>query len=103
MLEPLRLFVPNPAGAVRHEDPETSLAASRKQIGGAEAEIMVVFDRLDLGGLSDDELCACLPGWHAPTIKSARSRLSRRGLLVDSGVRRLSDTRSAMIVWKLHG
>ena len=94
------LFDPAPAGALRHEDPVTSLAAARKQRGGTEAAIRDEFARYDLGNLTDDELCDRLNGYHPPTVKSARSRLSKAGWLEDAGVRRDSGTGTPMICWR---
>jgi hypothetical protein len=54
-----------------------------------------------MGGLTDDEIAARLPACHAPTVKSARSRLTAAGLLVDSGERRPSSRGRQMIVWRL--
>jgi hypothetical protein len=54
-------------------------------------------------GMTDDEIAARLPTCYPPTVKSARSRLSGQGLLVDSGVRRPSVRGRDQIVWKLRG
>ena len=93
------LFDPVPAGAARHHDPVTSLDAARAQRGGIEQAIREVFDRFHIGNLTDDELCAELNWANPPTVKTARSRLSRQGLLADSGVRRASDCGHSMICW----
>jgi hypothetical protein len=83
----------------RRMDPDTSHAAA----GSVEA--WVTEDRILRtfaihGQLTDDELCEWLPLWHPPTVKTARSRLSKRGLLVDSGERRPSQRGRDMIVWR---
>ena len=52
------------------------------------------------GTFTDDELAAALPGHHAPTVKSARSRLSKQGLLVDSGRRGRSCRGREMVAWR---
>ena len=82
----------------RWQDPATSHEAARKQRGGAAQAILAVFARHP-EGLTDDEMAAELKTLHAPTVKSARSRLSKRGLLCDSGQTRLSSRGSPMIVW----
>ena len=89
-----------PAGAVRRGDPVTSLDAARKQRGGIEHAIREVFETLDLGNLTDDELADRLNWCHPPTVKSARSRLTKQGWLEDSGIRRRSGTGSTMIAWR---
>lgn len=94
------LFDPPPAGAARHSDPVTSLAAARAQRGGIEAAILEVFASFHIGNLTDDELCARLNWAHPPTVKSARSRLTKARLLVDAGVRRPSDCGQSMICWR---
>lgn len=96
----LRLFDPPPAGAARHHDRLTSLNAALAQKGGTEGEILRIFSEIDLGGLTDDELCDRMPGWNPPTVKTARSRLLRQGWLEDSTVRRPSATGSEMTVWR---
>ena len=50
-------------------------------------------------GFTDDELCSYLNVRYPPTVKSARSRLSRAGYLRDSGVRRDSARGRPSIVW----
>lgn len=87
-------------GAVRLFDPDTSYAAAQCIGQGVENAAYRVFCR-DGCSLTDDELAALLPGFYAPTVKSARSRLTRRGLLVDSGKRRSSERGQRMIVWRL--
>ena len=83
----------------RRMDPDTSHAAA----GSVEA--WVTEDRILRtfaihGSLTDDELCEKLPLWHPPTIKTARSRVAKRGLLVDSGERRPSMRGRDMVVWR---
>lgn len=88
-----------PAGRVRATDPPTSVRAARKQSGGVEEQIRRVF--LQHRRLSDDALCRRLPNLHQPTVKSARSRLSGRGELVDTGTVAKSDRGVDQIVWSL--
>lgn len=84
----------------RVTDPEPSRAAARAVTGrGVERAILDVFARhVDL---TDDELAACLPERYPPTIKSARSRLSGSGHLVDTGMVRASNRGHDMTVWSL--
>lgn len=89
------------AGLSRSSDPDTSRAAAQWISKGVENAVRGAFRRGPANGYTDDELCVRLYDLHAPTVKSARSRLSKRGLLVDSGERRLSDRGRAQIVWRL--
>ena len=84
----------------RASDPDTSRAAAVKQkFSGIPAAILELFDALQIGGFTDDEIAARLNWAHGPTVKSARSRLTKAGYLIDSQVRRPSLTGSEMIVW----
>lgn len=99
------LFASDPHGLTRMTDPATSLAAARSITPGrTEGLILDVFEHAPdvwlRGGLTDDELAALLPQCHAPTVKSARSRLSNLGVLVDSGQTRPSLRGRASIVWR---
>lgn len=91
--------------AARATDPETSHAAAAAVPSGVvEAAVMRVFVRKfsTYGcGMTDDELVAALPEHHGPTVKSARSRLSKSGRLVNSGCTALSNRGRASIVWRL--
>lgn len=83
----------------RANDPETSKAAAnivRPTAGWMEFRIMSAFD--SYGPLTDDELTDALPEFYPPTVKSARSRLSKRGLLVPNGTRPSHRGRD-MTVW----
>lgn len=84
----------------RASDPDTSKQAAAKQWGGIPAAIMELFDTFDIGALTDDDIAERLSWAHGPTVKSARSRLTKAGLLTDSGVRRASLTGSEMICWR---
>ena len=123
--EPLSLFddrarppFPRPVETVqlaaRMTDPDTSVAAAASITPGrTEAAILDGFRRqravvARIGGdeadegYTDDELVAQMaPEHYSPTVKSARSRLSNAGLLVDSGTRRPSSRGREMIVWRL--
>ena len=86
----------------RHTDPQTAHRAARSVSGvGLEESILVVFRGPLAGseGLTDDDVCAMLPDRYPPSVKSARSRLTKAGLLVDSGRRRASNRGAEMIVW----
>ena len=83
----------------RRSDPETAREAAVAQHGsGVPAVVLRTFYAHP--GLTDDELCAQVPYLYPPTVKSARSRLSKAGELVDSGERRLSDRGRRQIVWR---
>lgn len=91
----------------RRTDGETSRAAAASITPGrTEARILAAFvqvpDRHMLhGGFTDDELADALSTFYAPTVKTARSRLSKAGLLVDSGLMRRSNRGREMTVWRL--
>lgn len=93
----MNLFDPD-SGYVRWRDPDTSHAAALS-VNAAHVEGMIldVFSGL---ALTDDELCARLPHLHAPTVKTARSRLTHRAVLIDTGLRRPSNRGRAQIVWR---
>lgn len=96
------LFDLAPMPRHRATDPETSKAAARAQKPSAlETEILEVFrlHRPEIG-LTDDQLCRLLPDRYGPTVKTARSRLSNAGHLVDSGQRAKSRRGRDMIVWR---
>lgn len=86
-------------GRARATDPTTSVQAARKQSGGIEDEVRRVFRQFRR--LSDDALCRRLPLRHPPSVKSARSRLSGRGELVDTGTTAKSDRGVDQIVWTI--
>lgn len=100
---PARLPHPKPAHevpAARRTDPETShQAAESVPAGAVEARVLAMFRLFQ--ALTDDELADQLPEHHPPTTKSARSRLSKAGVLFDSGMRRPSNRGRQMIVWEL--
>lgn len=96
------LFDQSPLARHRHTDPATSVeAAAGQQPQALEVEILEVF-HVDGGrGLTDDELVSVLRPRYGPTVKTARSRLAKRGTLVDTGQRRLSNRGRLMTVWAL--
>jgi len=86
---------------VRHADGAMSRDAARavsQHAGALENLILTEFCLQDC--LTDDELCERLPERHAPTVKTCRSRLSNRGLLVAAGQRRNSRGR-LQTIWRL--
>lgn len=86
--------------AVRVADPVTSVCAARSvDPGRTERLILDTFAAAGRVGLTDDELVAVLVPLYPPTVKTARSRLSKRAHLVDSGRRRLSNRGRDQIVW----
>ena len=87
---------------VRHSDGATSRDAARavqQHAGALENLILETFCLED--GLTDDDLAARLFHRHGPTVKTCRSRLSKRGLLVDSGQIRKNSRGRNQIVWRL--
>lgn len=90
----------------RTTDPATSKrAATRQRLSGIPAAVLEVFDTLDVGGLTDDQLCDRLRGYLPASVKTARSRLSstkkgRVPFLEDSGARSPSDNGHDMVVWR---
>lgn len=86
----------------RRRDPGTSRDAARavqQHAGVLENLILTEFCLQDW--LTDDELAERLPDHHSPTVKTCRSRLSKRGLLVDSGQVRKNSRGRHQIVWRL--
>jgi hypothetical protein len=89
------------APGVRRSDPDTSHAAAAAPTGALERLILDTFAYNGGTELCDDELAARLPWLHGPTVKTARSRLSKRGLLVPTEARRPSARGRDQIVWRL--
>lgn len=85
------------AALARHADPDTSRQAAARA-GSVEDLIVDVF--VDGVRLTDSELCARLDDHYGPTVKSARSRLTARGVLADTGQRRPSPRGRPQIVWE---
>lgn len=90
------------SGHARHADPLTSVHAARRS-PSIEALILEQFATAGPHGLTDDELVRRIEGRHPPTIKTARSRLSKAkpAKLVWSGENRLSDRGLPMMCWRL--
>lgn len=89
------------SGRARSTDPDTSHAAAALDHTAVERRILDAFDLM--AWLTDDELADMLPDAHPPTVKAARSRLSKTTppTLVDTGTRRPSNRGRLMIVWSL--
>ena len=88
---------------VRHDSPDTSRDAARavqQHAGALENLILETFCLRD--GLTDEQLCERLPDRYGPTVRTCRSRLSKRGLLVAGGVVKNSRGRD-MTIWRLCG
>ena len=86
--------------AARRTDPDTSHAAAASITPGR-TERMILSLLYPALILTDDEICELLGSLHPPTVKSARSRLTKAGLLVDTGERRPSNRGRDQIVWRL--
>lgn len=98
----LTLFDQSPHPRHRRSDPDTSRAAAAVQrCSELEGEIRSIFGWHGGRGLTDDELCRLLPDRYPPTVKTARSRLAKRGVLYDTGQRRRSQRGRDMAVWQL--
>jgi hypothetical protein len=89
---------------VRHDNLPTSrdaAAAVSPHAGALENIILEEFCLHD--GMTDEELCAWMPHHYPPTVKTCRSRLSKRGLLIKAGVRenRENSRGRLMTIWRL--
>ena len=85
----------------RHTDGGTSRDAARavtQHAGALENLILETFCLSDY--MTDDELAERMPERLASTVKTCRSRLSNRGLLVASGKRKNGRGRD-MTIWRL--
>lgn len=85
-------------GASRVRDLPTAHAAAKIPRGLTMTLIVDTVGRL--GPLTDDEIARALAPRHAPTVKSARSRASKRGLLVATGETRESEHGVLQTVWR---
>ena len=85
----------------RRTDPDTSRDAARavqQHAGTLENLILTEFCLHD--GMTDETLCARMPDHYGPTVRTCRSRLTKRGLLVAAGIERNSRNRD-MTKWRL--
>lgn len=85
----------------RNKDRATAHEAARRAPNLEDVILEVLASYRD--GLTDDELCARLVKHYPPTVKSARSRLTKYGCLHDSGRRRQSNRARKMVVWTMYG
>lgn len=99
MSDTLTLFETAPHPRARAADTQTALDAAKSVTPGrTETLILDLFAR-ERCGMTADEVSARLPQCYPPTAVSALSRLSKAGLLVDSGVRRPSIRGRSQTVW----
>jgi hypothetical protein len=84
-------------GLARRTDPQTSHDAADTIGDQAERAIRRLY--AIPRHLTDDEICDLLPELYPPTVKSARSRLTKAGFLVGWGTEPSARGR-AMTVWK---
>jgi predicted ArsR family transcriptional regulator len=97
----LTLFDTAPHPRARAVDTQTALDAAKSITPGrTETLILDLFAR-ERCGMTDDEIAARLAQCYSPTVRSARSRLTKAGLLVDSGERRPSGRGRTMIAWRV--
>lgn len=86
----------------RHNDSDTAFDAAKAASRRASLLEQNILDAYRVyGPMNDDELCGRLGNWYAPTVKSCRSRLNRRGLLMPSDVRRPSLRGVDSVVWQI--
>ena len=100
---PVEVLVEPAFLSARISDPDTATAAAQSITPGRTERLLLAMfksNRFQVG-YTDDELCSEIRGAHPPTLKTARSRLSKAGLLEDSGLRRQSNRGRAQIVWRL--
>ena len=81
--------------------PTTSAQAAASITGRTEHLILEMFAAHPEWAIGDDELCEHLHDLYAPTVKSARSRLSGAGLLEPFGDPVLSRRLRPQIAWRL--
>lgn len=94
-----RVSGPPSAPLARSSDPETSREAA-KHTNPDRTERAILDSFATYGPMTDDELADRLPDWYAPTVRTARSRLSRAGFLRASG-EGFSKRNRRMSVWAL--
>ncbi len=85
----------------RNTDPDTShAAASVTNSDRLRSRVFAALRKAGYHGMTDDELVDCI-GTYKPTTVTSRGRLSRGGLVADSGIRRKSHRGCDQIVWVL--
>lgn len=94
-MQQLAMFV---EPAARPTDPSTSRDAVQS-LPPCSALESLILAQFDTRGLSDDELCERVDAY-PPTVKTCRSRLVKRGLLIPTPERRPSWRNRDQIVWR---
>ena len=87
----------------RRENPDTSHAAAQAilaQLPHLQQAVYVFALMKGADGFTDEEMLQWFMS-HSSTYRSRRSELTRAGLIVDSGRRRLLPTRRHAIVWAI--
>ena len=82
-----------------YENLSTSYDAAQK-VSVTRLRALVVSIHKGANGLTDAELDAHRP-IGCPTLRPRRCELTRKGIIVDTGTKRLSPTNRQMIVWGL--
>lgn len=86
----------------RRRDPETSRDAARAVRQYSRVLENLILEEFSLhDGMTDEELVARIPDIREDTVKSRRSGLKNRGLLVDSGKKRINSRGRPQIVWEM--
>jgi hypothetical protein len=86
----------------RRNDIDTATTAATAQLPGAKNVEALILRTLTLRGpMTDHELALAIPDRHPPTLSTARARLTRRGLVVETEARRPSVFGHPMVVWSL--
>lgn len=87
----------------RRKDPDTSRAAAAAilaQLPHLQQAVYAYALMRGADGFTDEEMLAWFKS-HSSTYRSRRSELTRAGLIVDTGRRRLLSTRRHAIVWAI--
>lgn len=92
------MFVDRPL--FRLTDPDTSVQAAdqaARQAPAVETLIMLAFGRY--GPMTDEMLVNVMQNHYGPTVKTARSRLTKSGKVVDTCRRTRNSRNRMMVVW----
>jgi len=87
----------------RRDDPDTSRAAAQAilaQLPHLQQAVYAYALMRGADGFTDEEMLTWFKS-HSSTYRSRRSELTRAGLIVDTGRRRLLSTRRHAIVWAI--
>lgn len=87
--------------ARRSDLPTSHQAAKAVSAIASETEYDIAAAVYMLGPSTDDEICESLPAYFPPTVKTARSRMTKKGVLVATGGTRPSGRNRAQTVWAL--